>query len=105
MIDLALEEVFPLSELTSLLPSFRKIGGLPSKLNLSTIYRWSVDGCRGVRLETVQCGATRCTSLEAYRRFCEKLTADRDGKAAGLRSRAGSRGRKATAEQPDLIGV
>ena len=44
------------------------------KIHVSTFYRWGTAGCRGVRLETIQIGATRCTSREALQRFFERLT-------------------------------
>ncbi len=38
------------------------------KVHVSCIYRWSTSGCRGVVLETLQVGGTRCTSREALQR-------------------------------------
>jgi len=71
MIDISLEEVFSLTEATKRLPCRRK-GVRP---NVATLYRWSQVGCRGVRLETICVGATRCTSIEALQRFFDALTA------------------------------
>jgi hypothetical protein len=48
------------------------------RTHVSTLYRWTQTGCRGVRLEYVQIGATRCTSLEALQRFFDRLTRDAD---------------------------
>lgn len=45
--------------------------------HVATAYRWSTAGVRGVVLETIQVGGTRCTSREAVQRFCERLTAAR----------------------------
>lgn len=45
--------------------------------HVATAYRWSTAGVRGVVLETIQVGGTRCTSREAVQRFCERLTAPR----------------------------
>lgn len=42
--------------------------------HVATAYRWSTAGVRGVVLETIQVGGTRCTSREAVQRFCERLT-------------------------------
>ncbi len=39
----------------------------------STLYRWSSEGLRGVKLETIQIGGTRCTSVEALQRFFDLL--------------------------------
>jgi Protein of unknown function (DUF1580) len=50
----------------------RRRGG--RQTNVSTLYRWTTAGCRGVKLEYVQVGATRCTTREALARFFERLT-------------------------------
>jgi hypothetical protein len=59
------ENLVSLTEATKLLPRRRK-GKRP---NVVTVYRWSTIGCRGVKLETIQVGGTRCTSREALQRF------------------------------------
>ena len=41
-------------------------GSTPS---LSTYYRHTTFGCRGVVLESIQCGGVRCTSRAAVARF------------------------------------
>jgi hypothetical protein len=69
-IDLASETVVTLTEATRHLPR-RRMGKRPAT---QTIYRWAQRGCRGVRLETIQVGGTKCTSLEALQRFCERLS-------------------------------
>ena len=71
MIDILLEETFSLTEATKRLPCRRK-GKRP---NVATLYRWAQVGCRGIRLETLCVGATRCTSMEALQRFFDALTA------------------------------
>ena len=71
MIDHQNEPVFPLAEAPPKLP--RRRGG--KKVNVATIYRWSTRGIRGVVLETIQIGGTRCTSAQALQRFFERLTA------------------------------
>jgi len=48
-------------------------GGLVRK-HVATVYRWTTTGFRGVILETIQVGGTRCTSHEAFQRFCERVT-------------------------------
>ena len=45
------------------------------KAHISTPYRWTTIGCRGVVLESIQIGGTRCTSREALARFFQRLTA------------------------------
>lgn len=73
MIDLRTEEVFSLNEAAkkNLLPA-RRAGKRP---NVATFYRWAQRGVRGVVLETIQVGGTKCTSAEAIQRFCERLSA------------------------------
>jgi Protein of unknown function (DUF1580) len=43
-------------------------------VHVSCVYRWSTVGCKGVVLETLQVGGTRCTSREALQRFFERLS-------------------------------
>jgi len=71
MIDISAERVVSLTAATKLLPHRRR-GARP---NVATLYRWAQQGCRGVILETLCVGATRCTSAEALQRFCEAVTA------------------------------
>lgn len=70
MIDPANEELISLSAACKLLPARRR----GKKPHLSTLYRWAGEGCRGVVLETLQVGGTKCTSREALTRFCQRLT-------------------------------
>jgi hypothetical protein len=48
----------------------------------ATLWRWALHGVRGVKLESVMCGAVRCTSAEAIGRFFERLTAQAAGSPA-----------------------
>ncbi len=70
MIDVSTEEVVSLAEAASRLPR-RRAGKKPHPC---TLYRWTTGGLRGVRLESVQIGGTRCTSFEALTRFFGALT-------------------------------
>lgn len=70
MIDPNRETLISFNEATALLP--RRRGG--KKAHVSTLYRWSTSGCKGVILETLQCGGTRVTSREALARFFDALT-------------------------------
>ena len=70
MIDSASEALLTLSQAAETLPR-RRAG---RKAHVSTLFRWSTAGCRGVVLETIQVGGTRCTSREALQRFFERLT-------------------------------
>jgi len=42
--------------------------------DLSTIYRWCIDGCRGVKLKYVRVGRRMLTSREALDEFSRALT-------------------------------
>ena len=70
MIDTTAEEILTLTQAADELPRRRR----GRKTHVSTIYRWTVAGCRGVVLESIQVGAIRCTSREALQRFFERLT-------------------------------
>jgi hypothetical protein len=70
MIDSSIETLIPLTQAASELPRRRR----GRKTHVSTLYRWATVGCRGVILETIQVGATRCTSREALQRFFERLS-------------------------------
>src|SRR5262249_20643300 len=73
MIDSASEDLLTLAQAADELPRRRR----GRKTHVSTLFRWSTSGCRGVRLETIQVGGTRCTSREALQRFFEALTSSR----------------------------
>ena len=77
MIDVSKESLISLAECAKRLPA-RRAGKRP---HVSCVYRWTVAGCRGVVLESVQIGATRCTSNEALERFFSALTARAQGEA------------------------
>jgi len=77
MIDPNTETLISLARAARHLPR-RRAGKRP---HVSCIYRWTVCGCRGVVLESIQVGGTRCTSREALARFFRRLT-DRDAPAA-----------------------
>lgn len=66
------EHVIALADVPGILPKRR--GG--RKVHTSTVWRWVVKGYRGIRLETIQVGGTRCTSREALERFFEQIDAD-----------------------------
>jgi hypothetical protein len=53
------------------------------KVDVSCVYRWSTTGCKGVVLETIQVGGTRCTSREALQRFFERLSESRQAGSVG----------------------
>jgi hypothetical protein len=72
MIDPNAESLISLTEAAKNLPR-RRAG---KKTHVSCIYRWTTSGCRGVVLESIQVGGTRCTSKEALSRFFCRLSRD-----------------------------
>lgn len=78
MSGLLLEDLVPLSAAARLLP--RRRSGRPT--HTSTLFRWASEGLRGVKLEVVQVGGTRCTSREALARFFSQLSKPGDGPEA-----------------------
>src|SRR5262245_48964611 len=70
MIDPLSEQIISLTDVAQILPQ-RRSGKRP---HVSCIYRWTVRGCRGVTLESIQVGGTRCTTREAVGRFIERLS-------------------------------
>lgn len=65
------EALLPFTQAVKLLPH-RRANRAPA---LATLYRWSNNGLKGVKLEFVQLGGTRCTSEEALYRFIQEVTA------------------------------
>ena len=53
----------------------RRRGG--SRLAISTVYRWVQVGVRGVKLEYLQIGGMKVTTVAALQRFFERLTGDK----------------------------
>jgi hypothetical protein len=77
-IDLTTETPITLAEAARTLP-----GGA---VHVSTIHRWRLRGCRGVRLETFLRGGVRHTTREAIERFFAATTAAADGDATPVRT-------------------
>jgi hypothetical protein len=103
-IDIGSEQVFPLSEAPRRLGlKVRRARGPATRrpdnelcelkyIHCATFFRWSNKGCRGVVLETIQAGGTRCTSLEAIQRFFDALAnADPSRPARSVRTPAARR--------------
>jgi len=82
MIDPNTETLLSLSEAAGHLPR-RRAGKRP---HVSCLYRWCQSGCRGVILESVQIGGTKCTSREALARFFRRLTTGDAADAPKVRS-------------------
>jgi len=77
MIDIATEEVLSFADAVKRLP--RRRGG--ARPHIATLYRWAQHGVRGIRLETIMVGATRCTSVEKLQAYFDALTSAADGQA------------------------
>ena len=77
-IDLSAETPITLADAARTLP-----GGA---VHVSTIHRWRMKGCRGVRLETFLRGGIRYTTNEAVARFFAATTAAADGDAPSVRT-------------------
>ena len=97
MIDPNSEALISLADAAKSLPRRRR-GKRP---HLSCIYRWTTVGCRGVVLESIQIGGTRCTSREALARFFGRLTYGNDSTPREHRSPARRR-RAAEAAEREL---
>lgn len=69
-IDAARESVL------SFVEAARYVGKLKGgkALSFQTLFRWVTKGCRGVVLESICIGGTRCTSKEALQRFFDGVT-------------------------------
>jgi len=98
MIDVHTEHVISLAEAARSLPR-RRAGKRP---HVSTLFRWTTTGCRGIVLEHLQVGATRCTSREALQRFCDALTQTAQGKTPPLPPPSKSRRRAIRAAERRL---
>jgi hypothetical protein len=69
-IDFVVEPAIPLTQAAAHVPRRRR----GRKTSVSTLYRWASRGVRGVVLETLQIGGSRCTSLPALKRFFDRLS-------------------------------
>jgi hypothetical protein len=63
-------------------------------VNPSTVWRWSLRGCRGVMLETISVGSRRFCTEAAWQRFCEATTAIAQGKTPSREAEIASAERK-----------
>ncbi len=62
IVELLSEDLIPLSEAAFILP--RK-----ARVNRATVYRWTLNGVGGVKLESVRVGSAIFTTKEAVTRF------------------------------------
>jgi hypothetical protein len=72
VINVNSEHVVTLSQLARRLPCRRE----DRPVHPSTCHRWRNPGIRGIKLECVRIGGIWHTSLQAYQRWVEKLTAE-----------------------------
>lgn len=98
MIDITKEHVFSLAAGCELLPP-RRSG---KKADISCLYRWTTIGCRGEVLDSIQIGATRCTSAEALADFFARLSRKR---ATRQTQSASSRRAKTAGAKLDALGI
>ena len=96
-IDLTTETPFTLAEAARTLP-----GGA---VHVSTIHRWRMKGCRGVRLETFLRGGVRHTTREAIERFFAATTAAADGDATTPVRTSRQREREIAAAEEELAAA
>jgi hypothetical protein len=101
MIDFATETVIPLTQATARIP--RRRGG--KKTHVSTVYRWTTVGCRGIVLEWLMVGGTRCTSIEALQRFFDRLTAGVSGSERPERGASSEKQMDRVERELDRIGL
>jgi len=73
--DDRLDELISLRDAASELPR-RRAG---KKVSVQCVYRWTLHGCRGVRLQFTQVGATRCTTRRWLAQFFAALTRQSHG--------------------------
>jgi hypothetical protein len=80
-IDFGSEQVIPLSDAADVIPRRRQ----GRKTAVSTLHRWATTGVRGVKLEVLQVGGTRCTSVPALQRFFDRLAGEHASEASMTR--------------------
>jgi len=93
-IDITQEPLITLAEATGFVPRRRR----GRKTSVTTLYRWSTTGSRGVVLETIQVAGSRCTSVAALQRFFDRLTAASGTSATPVSRCKGSRAEAADRE-------
>jgi hypothetical protein len=72
MIDRDNENLIRVADVAKHLPKGHD--GCP--VHYATVCRWTTRGCRGVVLESFTIGGYKYTSLEAVRRFSDRLTGE-----------------------------
>lgn len=85
MIDPKAEKLIHLSDVPSLDEVPRR---KERSVHRTTVYAWANRGVRGVKLEIVQRGGQKFTSVEAVLRFFERIAEPRLPRTAGEAKRA-----------------
>ena len=101
MIDVTTENLITLSKAARDLPSRNGKRGI----NNSTVWRWTVRGIRGVKLETVLVGGTRFTSQQALNRFFHASTAAAAGVVVPAVRTSAQRQRAIDRAEEELIAL
>ena len=101
MIDLHTDSLLPISRVPMWMES--KSG---TRVHKSTVHRWHLRGCRGVKLETLMVGGVRHTSHEALERFFQLVTAANESmpSVSGRLDHAGSRSHQRAAQELEADG-
>ena len=82
-IDISKETPFPLTQAPKAQP-FKHAGREGGPVSIQKVWRLATKGLRGVKLETILIGGTRCTTLDAIERF---IMATQDGTPAPAAAR------------------
>ena len=104
--DLLSETVIPFSGVGKLIP-----GRNGRRLNPTTPWRWATKGSRTpagavVKLEVIRCGGRTLTSVEAVKRFFDRLTAATVGESTSEQPRSPAERRMASARaEAELIAA
>src|SRR5258707_383664 len=95
MIDLNRECLLTLAQAADSLPCRRR----GRKTHISTLYRWTKNGCRGLIHDSIQIGVTRSTSRQAMQDFFERLSPSiaRDGTVPSITTSSNKRKRSEAA--------
>jgi hypothetical protein len=79
---------------------------IPGRPHKGTVWRWVLNGIRGIKLESIVVGSKRFTSREAVDRFISATTAVANGEPAPTRSpRAREREIARATDELDRMGV
>lgn len=70
MIDPLSEEILTFAQAAERLPRLQQ----DRPVHVSTLWRWAMQGLRGIKLETIKIGGPRVTSAQALQRFIAALS-------------------------------